>query len=417
LFILFLRPSGVAALAAEAGAPVPLLSRDEPVDWWFAFKFNADTFPQCGGPRPTCIFDREADPVEGKPTGQQFVFASHSNASLAKGAGCIGDTISDPVGATFNQVYAGSHNYIVWNDQFYDDPKTPMCSSCKGTAHSKGMLVWNDDGQGLVLQVSTPSWPGAASKQHPRQDSSNTLGCILKPNNIMVSQHFFALKLTKDDLLKVINAMRNASVVTDPEDPQLARKGGPRDVQRAIATLGRPSGSTTFTKDVLSSGVTIISKPGDLHVPPWQMVSAALDGIPLRVASWWNNKKIFTTSNSSKITCWDHSLPEPGPVEIALTGRWQGTAFELKGGGSPKFNHAKIGISLSPDHAYAIFGDMNQEGSSSKANGCDTAQNGRGGLFYVVEDDTLHDSVSDLIKGDTAPLRGPQKKQSRQRAK
>jgi len=36
----------------------------------------------------------------------------------------------------------------------------------------------------------------------------------------MVSQHFFALKLTKDDVVAVLS-LQNASVVTDPTSAQL----------------------------------------------------------------------------------------------------------------------------------------------------------------------------------------------------
>ena len=60
-------------------------------------------------------------------------------------------------------------------------------------------------------------------------------------------------------------------------------------------------------------------------------------------------------------------------------------------------------MSTGGEHPYAIFGDMNQEGSLSKSKGCNLHQNGRGGLFFVVEDPTLHDEVAKLIAGDTAP--------------
>jgi hypothetical protein len=33
-----------AFLANAADAPVPLLEKDKPVDWWFVYKFNAQTF-------------------------------------------------------------------------------------------------------------------------------------------------------------------------------------------------------------------------------------------------------------------------------------------------------------------------------------------------------------------------------------
>ena len=71
---------------------------------------------------------------------------------------CVGDTTIDPVGATFDELYNGHFFYVVWNDQFYDDP-LPIKGAPAG--HSKGMLAWNENGDGIVLQVSTPSWPGA----------------------------------------------------------------------------------------------------------------------------------------------------------------------------------------------------------------------------------------------------------------
>jgi hypothetical protein len=53
------------------------------------------------------------------------------------------------------------------------------------------------------------------------------------------------------------------------------------------------------------------------------------------------------------------------------------------------------------EHHYAIFGDMNQQGAIS--GNCKSSQNGRGGLFFVVDDPDLAKSLSDLISGDSAP--------------
>jgi hypothetical protein len=64
-------------------------------------------------------------------------------------------------------------------------------------------------------------------------------------------------------------------------------------------------------------------------------------------------------------------------------------------------NHAKIGVSTGT-HTYTIFGDMNQQGALSGPK-CDSSQNGRGGLFFVVNNPRLFEGVSDLIKGDSAP--------------
>jgi hypothetical protein len=98
---------------------------------------------------------------------------------------------------------------------------------------------------------------------------------------------------------------------------------------------------------------------------------------------------------------WDRSLKAPGAVEIAVSGQWEDKQFGLKGGPGPDFNHAKIGVSISGLHNYSIFGDMNQQGSLSGPN-CGSSQNGRGGLFYVIDNQTLSGSIMTLLNGDTA---------------
>lgn len=384
-----------------SGGPAPLLTKGHPVNWWFAFKFNSKVFPGCAaGAVRSCITGGSVQNY--KNFSQQFAFASSEDPALKDGSGCVGDTTTDPVGATFEQIYDGSFFYVVWNDQFYDDPTIKGCTKSCGApwGHSKGMLAWDSSGAGVVLQVTTPSWPASGSKNSPRKSDGNTLGCV-EDNDVQVSQHFFALKLNKQDVVKVLGAIQNASVVTDPKNPQVVRNGGPSDIQALVARLGVKSDSETFTKATLSSGVELISKPSKLNVPPWQMVSAVLGGISLRTATWWATPKIPTTTSSTTIGCWEESLGEPGPVEIATTGHWQGKEIGLTGGLGTNFNHAKLGVSLSGTEHYAIFGDMNQQGALSDK--CGSSQNGRGGLFYVVDDATLAGAVKDLITGDTAP--------------
>ncbi len=410
--LVFLRSAilliAVAAFAACLGSsglaestPGPQLEKGRTVDWWFVFKFNTASFPACAsGATRACMFGGE---VRDYAFGQQFVFASSDNKTLQSGTGCAGDTIADPIGATFDQVYNGSFYYVIWNDQFYDDPEIEGCTkSCSApSGHSKGMLAWKSAGEGFVMQVTTPSWPASGSKKFPRKSDGNTLGCV-DDDNVKVSQHFLSLKLSKDDVVKVLNAIDNASVVTDRTNPQIVNNGGPADIQRLVKKLGTKSDSDVPTKDMLSNGMTLISKPSQLNVPPWQMVSAMLGGVPLRAATWWANPKIYTTTPSTRITCWAADLTKPGPVEIATTGQWQGKAFGLSGGPGPNFNHAKIGVSTGDDYRYAIFGDMNQQGAVSGPK-CSSSQNGRGGLFYMIDDSALADSLGDLIKGETAP--------------
>ena len=125
--------------------------------------------------------------------------------------------------------------------------------------------------------------------------------------------------------------------------------------------------------------------------------SALLGGVPLRTATFWDAPKIPTTTAATQIECWDPSLGPAGPVEIALTGQWNGKTIEVASGG----NHAKIGTSLDPAKPFVIFGDENQQGALSGT--CKSSQNGRGGMFFVLKDRVLADGVGALLKGDTAP--------------
>lgn len=377
--------------------------------WWFVFKFNAATFPGCGGTR-RCPFGGR---VRNYAFSQRYVYASSADPDLQDGGGCLGDSAADPVGATFDEVYHGAFHDVVWNDQFYNDPRISGCGKSCGApwGHSKGMLVWDDAGNGFVLQVTTPSWPAAASARFPRKTDGNTLGCV-KDDNVKVSQDFFALKLDEADVVKVLEALKNASVVTDVGDPQIVDNGGPEDIRRLVDALGAKSRSTHATEATLSSGVVLISKPSRLDVPPWQMVSALLGGVPLRTATWWTKPRIYSSTAATRVGCWDPGLGKPGPVQIALTGQWDGKVFGLRGGPGANANHAKIGVATAGPHHYAIFGDMNQQGALSAnydrpGQKCSSSQNGRGGLFYVVDDKVLSDDIGRLIGGATAPTGPP----------
>jgi hypothetical protein len=119
----------------------------------------------------------------------------------------------------------------------------------------------------------------------------------------------------------------------------------------------------------------------------------------------------MSTTATTKLACWSTTLPKPGPVEIATSGHWDGKEFGLTGGPGANKNHAKIGVPTSGTGQYAIFGDMNQQGDAlvpGKDN-CDSSQNGRGGLFYVVDNADLFKSVKDLISGGAAPTKAPAK--------
>jgi hypothetical protein len=392
LFVLCL-----GAASAGAAAPSPMVDQNHRAEWVFAFKFNAGTFPTTAT-LSSCLFG--GDP-QSYASSQRYVFASKAAPELRDGPGLIGTSTSDPVGATFAKIYAAGLNFVVWNDQFYRHPAIAGCSeSCSGPwGHSKGVLAWDGQGRGVVVQVTTPSWPGSGTAAAPRASDGNTLGCV-DDDNVKASQHFFALRLTPADTAAVLDALANASVVTDLANPQLARLGGPPELEQRARLLGRKSASVQVLDVMLSSGVRLISKPSALHVPPWQMLSALLGGTPLRAATWWASPRIPTTVAGQTIICWSDGLGAPGAVDIAASGAWAGRRIGLQGGPQPDANHAKVGVSIGGAHHYAIFADLNQQGRLTGK--CDSSQNGRGGLFFVVDDPALHASLSALIAGDTA---------------
>lgn len=400
-------------------APTPMAGPDKPVDWMLAYKFNAGSFP--GYLDDEGKHEPEKKDLPGRFGGrtkeyhsgmsQSYVYASSDNPSFQRGDGAIGDSYVDPLSATFAQVYEkDGYNYILWNDQFYDNP-----IETKGGpyGHSKGMAAWNQDGEGFVLQVSTPSWPASGnhniSRNSPdtKEPDSNTLGCV-NDDDIEVAQHFFALKLTKDDLLTVLEGLYNSSVVTDTYQKALCNvETSPDDIKDAVYKLGKKSKSTEVFMAKLSSGITFISKPSYLAVPPWQMISAKLDGLDLRVVSWWANPPIYSTKAGEIPGCWGPDLGTPGDVDIALTGEWDGTSFSVIGADGKNSNHAKLGISKDSSRPISIFGDENQQGALApgyayEGQKCDSSQNGRGGTFYVLENEDMWKAMTALFKGSTA---------------
>jgi hypothetical protein len=115
LTILSGSPQPVGYAADSTAAPVPLLEKGHPVEWWFVFKFNSASFPGCGGGATrACAFG--GDVQDYNWFGQQFVYASSETPSLQQGSDCAGDTTADPIGATFDQVYSDSFYYVIWNE-------------------------------------------------------------------------------------------------------------------------------------------------------------------------------------------------------------------------------------------------------------------------------------------------------------
>jgi hypothetical protein len=77
-----------------------------------------------------------------------------------------------------------SSNTLQRKCQYESDHSPPAqaccCRSTLGArwGHSNGMIAWDGNGNGFMMQVSTPSWPGSGSARNPRQGDGNTLGRV-----------------------------------------------------------------------------------------------------------------------------------------------------------------------------------------------------------------------------------------------
>jgi hypothetical protein len=137
--------SAPAASSAAVSAAAPI-SKDAVLDRLFG-----------GQPRPYAKF------------GQQYALATSAAPQLKAGPGLLGTSRGDAAGATLSQIYNGKFNFVVWNDQFYDAPRIAGCvKSCSGPwGRSKGVLAWNDPGEGVIMQGSL-SGPRRQSSQNGR---------------------------------------------------------------------------------------------------------------------------------------------------------------------------------------------------------------------------------------------------------
>ena len=193
-----------------------------------------------------CPFDSDKNPsTEGfwqYGWNLDYYLATSQNPSLQIQKGCLGSS-NGPLEKLFYKIYNGNNYYVIWNDQFKGDPDTspldtqanrrytngktacPNGGDCDSPwGHSKGVISWDENGNGVMLQVTTPTWPRSGSKNHP-STQANSLGCDLH-NNVTASQHFFAFKINKDDLIKILQCMINSCVVTLPNNKQVVNNGG-----------------------------------------------------------------------------------------------------------------------------------------------------------------------------------------------
>ncbi len=112
--------------------PARRASAQNPVDWWFALKFNTANFRGCkAGAVRACQFGGQHKKYY-SGFSQQFVYASSENETLQEGIDCLGDTLTDPVGATFDVRYAPSSSAPATSRKLFTEVSRGVGSGAKG---------------------------------------------------------------------------------------------------------------------------------------------------------------------------------------------------------------------------------------------------------------------------------------------
>ena len=197
---------------------------------------------------------------------------------------------------------------------------------------------------------------------------------------VAFSQHFFALKLNKADVVTVLAGAAERERRHRSGKPQIVqRRPGGRSQwsrsRRAISKERRRSHQERASRgrdpdlEAVRPGM---SRPGRWFRRCWAMPGE-------RSATWWMKPWIYHQMARRGSMLGRATLgPKPGPVAIAGTGAGMSRDQPHR-----PLNHAKFGTTTSADKRFSILGDLNQQGAIAPP-GCDKSQNGRGGLFFVV---------------------------------
>ena len=297
-----------------------------------SFKFNSSkSFAGCepasknpGQKNPTMTATGNASfggVVQTKPAfGQQFAFASSEDGALRQGSGCAGATLTDPIGATFDQVYNGSFHYLIWNDQFYHDPVglglqgrqlRRALGPLEGTARLERC--------GRRLRHAGLDAGVAALGQQPVRHAQGEQGQYARLQQLeQQSARQPALLCAQADQQRCLVEVLDGAEECERGDRsrpslQIVQNGGPPDVRKLVddSENGRTQGRASIIKTELSSGVIMISKPSGLACAALADGFVIADSEPTpaehaqRTATWWTKPWIPTTTNSTAIRCWD----------------------------------------------------------------------------------------------------------------
>ena len=293
--------------------------------------------------------------------------------------------------------------------------------------HSKGAFAFEEGSLGFFLQGTTPNWPDPS-----QGDTFAPLGCQLD-NNVYLSQSFLGVTLASDDFTTIAPVLEKARLCSSGS--LSCRNGSSGHMVDFNCTSEATRGedwsilntafAATSTMDMPSEGLNITAPGGSTlrlfshsaayENPPWLLVANDL-GVDLGVASWWDFNYGQATlcsgddySNATENYCLINNelglaLNTQGgaaqSVENAIAASFMvggaDRAWALWGEFSGIASHAKFGVAGDQTSHWVVSGDQNSQGFDCSS-ACNGSQQGRGGLFFAVQDEALHESLYDLL--------------------
>lgn len=409
------------------------------VDWWFVLKLPQQVFDDvayteehCRCNHPICNFKNKND----VGSGLCFLYADSNNPELKfysdLGYDCLGQGSKDPVSQTLSQLTSTEQNmnstyWGYFNDQFYGlhGEKNSKSYQCSGSdtlnAHSKGSFQYDEVNGGFYLQSSIPNFPNPG-------DTFVPLGCQSE-NNVMFSQHVFAMSLNTSEMERLGEALQSATLCStnfytsknatfgssltskllqDSKESSMYRsfvQPYSGSEQRDI----RPQSTHIQIRTLFQSiPIDVIVKSKNTLMHPWALVASKLQ-TDISVASWMDNSYgIPSICSSDEYFFTNHSFclldlsgnetllsPSGNPlynIENLIEAKFNETIqWHLFGGEGKGRNHAKWAVETprKPSRTNRIiFGDMNQQGFPCSKD-CSGSQLGRGGTFFSLDNKEL----------------------------
>ena len=364
--------SGGSTALLKCSAPsvkmiAPIGMDGDTVDWWIILKYPAELADHS---HTNCLCSTcegtPKTPKPGSPDGACYFYADSRNTELTwnDSKHCL-NTCDNAMSNTIAQAVDGA-KFGIWNDQ----PEIgSMCDH--PSAHSKGMVCYNDDG-GFVLNVTTPHFPVNISNP-----GDSPAGCQ-DDNNLKAAQQFFCMSFDMDNLKKWGAAAKHAQLcgVQPWSANDILEMKVPDKDAKELKCLPNVPLQTRGGVDI-----TLTIKSGWENYNPWSIVSAGV-GAPLQVASW--------TTTTSSSAGWGSAPCYPGSKglkQIVTMGDKTQGVFKATFGTT----HAKFAISEDPDSPWVCFGSMNQQNT----------QAARGGDFYSMQNKALWSVINEWISNGT----------------